>query len=328
MNENKTVSVLMPIYNVEKYLAEAIQSILDQTFADFELILLDDGSTDKSGEIAQSFIDNRIIYHLNEKNLGVANNLNIGLKMAKGKYIARMDGDDISLPERLQIQIDFLESHPDVDLCSCGLEMFGNENTVWIRDTDPEKVKITMIFYSPILHATSVWRKEAFESHQLFYNQEAFPAEDYDLWARAIFYCRMVNIPQVLYRYRIHGIQVTKTDHRAAERDRTIKLEYLRKALPSLDEKERIAFVDKFVNQKGIDPKNVNELKTLYKKVLEANQQNHFFEQSLLQNQLSKYYQSIVIACLKNNKKQLYEKLILLKELNFVTFIKYFLRKI
>jgi hypothetical protein len=138
----------------------------------------------------------------------------------------------------------------------------------------------------------------------------------------------MVNIPQVLYRYRIHGIQVTKTDHRAAERDRTIKLEYLRKALPSLDEKERIAFVDKFVNQKGIDPKNVNELKTLYKKVLEANQQNHFFEQSLLQNQLSKYYQSIVIACLKNNKKQLYEKLILLKELNFVTFIKYFLRKI
>jgi glycosyltransferase involved in cell wall biosynthesis len=292
------------------------------------LILLDDGSTDKSGEIAQKFNDPRIVYHRNENNVGLANNLNFGLKMAKGKYIARMDGDDISLPERLQIQIDYLESHPDVDLCSCGLEMFGSENAVWIRDADPEKVKITMMFYSPILHATSVWRKAAFEKHQLFYNQEAFPAEDYDLWARAIFYCRMVNIPQVLYRYRIHGIQVTKMDHRAAERDRSIKLEYLRKALPSLSESNRIEFVDNFLCKKNIAVKSIKTLKILYSKVLDANKQNGFFDEHLLNEQLSKYYQSIVIELLKSNKQEFGSRIKLLSELNLKNNIKFALKRI
>ena len=97
MKNKLTFSVLMPVYNCALYLAEAIESILNQTFTDFELIVLDDGSTDGSAEIAKSYNDSRIVYHCNEKNLGLANNLNVGLRMAKGKYIARMDGDDISL---------------------------------------------------------------------------------------------------------------------------------------------------------------------------------------------------------------------------------------
>ena len=216
----------MPVYNNGNYV-EAIESMLCQTFSDFELIVLDDCSTDHSREVIESFADKRIIYHRNEKNLGLANNLNIGLDLARGEFIARMDGDDISLSERLQIQVDFLDSHADIDLCSCGLEKFGKETDIWIRETDPEQVKITMMFFSPVLHATSVWRREKFEKHGLRYRQEAFPAEDYDLWARAIASgLQLANIPQVLYKYRIHGVQVTKTDDRNLVREIEIRQEF------------------------------------------------------------------------------------------------------
>ena len=325
MNSSVQISILMPVYNCALYLAEAIDSILNQTFTDFELIVLDDGSTDGSAEIAKSYNDSRIVYHCNEKNLGLANNLNVGLRMAKGKYIARMDGDDISLPERLQTQFDYLESHPDIDLCSCGLQMFGTENTVWVRESNPEAVKITMIFYSPVLHASSVWRREAFEKHNLYYDQNAFPAEDYDLWARAIFHCRLVNIPQVLYKYRIHGIQVTKTDDRVAQKDREIRINFLRNALPDMDENFYPGFVDKFISAKNISASNIGELKGLYLQLLEANSKQHFFDHALLQNRIAKYYQSYLLRMLQS-KPGISLQLKIMSEMNFRTFIKWLIK--
>lgn len=320
-----SISILMPVYNCALYLAEAIDSILNQTFTDFELIVLDDGSTDGSAEIAKSYNDSRIVYHCNEKNLGLANNLNVGLRMAKGKYIARMDGDDISLPERLQTQFDYLESHPDIDLCSCGLQMFGTEDTVWVRESNPEAVKITMMFYSPVLHASSVWRREAFEKHNLYYDQNAFPAEDYDLWARAIFHCRMVNIPQVLYKYRIHGIQITKTDDRVAQKDREIRISYLRKALPGMDENFYPGFVDKFISAKSISASNIGELKSLTLQLLEANSKHQFFDHALLKKRLAKYYQSYLVRMLQT-KPGFTLQLKIMSEMNFRTYIKWLIK--
>lgn len=318
------ISVLMPVYNCALYLVEAVESILNQTFTDFELIILDDCSSDNSAEIAKSFTDKRIIYHCNETNLGLANNLNVGLHMAKGKYIARMDGDDISLPDRFQTQIDFLESHPDIDLCSCGLQMFGTENTIWVRESDPEAVKITMMFYSPVLHATSVWRKDSFEKHQLYYDQETFPAEDYDLWSRAIFYCRLVNIPQVLYKYRIHGIQVTKTDDRVHQRNKDIQTNYLKKALPALNDADISDFVNHFI---GYDLNNgiqLKQLKLKYKKILLANRTNKFFSDKLLAKRLKYYYQSYVFKKLSETKKP---ELNLYFELRLKQMVKLILKK-
>lgn len=325
MNKPVQISVLMPVYNCALYLAEAIESILNQTFSDFELIILDDCSTDGSAQLAQTFTDERIVYHRNEKNLGLANNLNVGLRMAKGKYIARMDGDDISFSERFQTQIDFLESHPDIDLCSCGLEMFGTENTVWVRETDPEAIKITMMFYSPVLHASSIWRRESFEKHNLYYDQNAFPAEDYDLWARAIFHCRLVNIPQVLYKYRIHGIQVTKTDDRVTQKDREIRINYLKYALPGLSDEFYTEFVDKFISVLNLLPENVVKLKTLYVQLLSANARIGFFDQSLLQQRLQKHYQVYLIRMLQQ-KPKFKIRLSILLQMNFRTFIKYLIQ--
>ena len=295
-----SVSILMPVYNAEPYLSEAIQSMLNQTYADFELIILDDCSTDRSAEVVQTFSDARIVYHRNEVNSGLANNLNTGLKLATGKYIARMDGDDISLPHRLQTQVDFLESHPDIDLCSCAMQMFGADNQLWIRDRYPEQVKITMMFYSAVLHASSVFRRDVFEKNNLYYKQETFPAEDYDLWARAAFFCRMVNLPDVMYLYRMHRTQVTSTDPRSAEKCREIQIRYLSKALPVLSEKEIVDFVDGFIAYKISEIAEIKVVKNHYLKIVKANASVLFFDQKLLNVRLNKYFQQQVFTFLQH----------------------------
>lgn len=305
-----SVSILMPVYNAEPYLSEAIQSMLNQTYADFELIILDDCSTDRSAEVVQTFSDARIVYHRNEVNSGLANNLNTGLKLATGKYIARMDGDDISLPHRLQTQVDFLESHPDIDLCSCAMQMFGADNQLWIRDRDPEQVKITMMFYSAVLHASSVFRRDVFEKNNLYYKQETFPAEDYDLWARAAFFCRMVNLPDVMYLYRMHRTQVTSTDPRSAEKCREIQIRYLSKALPVLSEKEIVDFVDGFIAYKISEIAEIKVVKNHYLKIVKANASVLFFDKKLLNVRLNKYFQQQVYTFLQQYKIRSFSDLI------------------
>ncbi len=240
------VSILMPVYKTSQYLREAMDSMLAQTFTDFELIVLNDCSPDNAEEILDGYDDPRIVRYLGEKNTGLANILNVGMQMAKGKYIARMDSDDISMPNRLEIQVNYLERHPDVDLCSCGMKMFGARNDTWIRESDPEKVKVTALFFSPILHASSVWRRDSFDKAGLRFRQEMVPAEDYDLWTRALVKgLRLVNLPQVLYQYRIHPHQATTQTFKSLERSRSIQQNYLMATLPALSKKNREAFPKK-----------------------------------------------------------------------------------
>ena len=237
------VSILMPVYKTAPYLREALDSILSQTFTDYELIVLNDCSPDNADEILDSYSDPRIVRYKGEKNVGLSNILNIGIGMARGKYIARMDSDDLSLSDRLQIQVDYLESHPDIDLISVGMQLFGAKDEVWVREPNPDKVKINALFHSPILHASSVWRRERFEENGLRFRQEMVPSEDYDLWTRALVKgLKLVNLRQVLYKYRIHPAQATTRTDLTAEKDRIVQQNYLRATLPSLSEKNREAF--------------------------------------------------------------------------------------
>ena len=237
------VSTLMPVYKTAPYLREALDSILSQTFTDYELIVLNDCSPDNADEILDSYSDPRIVRYKGEKNVGLSNILNIGIGMARGKYIARMDSDDLSLSDRLQIQVDYLESHPDIDLISVGMQLFGAKDEVWVREPNPDKVKINALFHSPILHASSVWRRERFEENGLRFRQEMVPSEDYDLWTRALVKgLKLVNLRQVLYKYRIHPAQATTRTDLTAEKDRIVQQNYLRATLPSLSEKNREAF--------------------------------------------------------------------------------------
>ena len=240
------VSVLMPVYNTALYLREAMDSMLCQTFKDFELIVLDDCSPDNAEEILDAYDDSRIVRYKGEKNVGLSNVLNVGIGMARGKYIARMDSDDISLPQRLQVQVDYLEKHPDVDLVSVGMRLFGAKEGTWIREINPEKVKIEAMFHSPVLHASSVWRKDAFERQGLRFRQEMVPAEDYDLWTRAMLKgLKLVNLPEVLYEYRIHEAQATVQTDKTTAKSREVQMAYLQEALPSLSDRNREAFPER-----------------------------------------------------------------------------------
>ena len=231
---NPLVSILMPVYRTAEWLREAMDSMLAQTFTDFELIVLDDCSPDNAEEILDTYTDSRIVRYRGDRNEGLARVLNTGIGMARGRYIARMDSDDISLPTRLETQVRYMESHPDIDLCSTAMQLFGNRDEVWRREADPEKVKVNALFFSPVLHASSLWRRESFEQHNLRFRQETVPAEDYDLWTRALLAgLRMVNLPDVLYRYRIREGQATAT---RSEKEVLVRQQYLRQALPSLGE--------------------------------------------------------------------------------------------
>ncbi len=241
-----TVSIIMPVYKTAPYLREAMDSMLSQTFEDFELIILDDCSPDNAEEILDTYTDPRIVRYKGEKNVGLSNILNIGIGMAQGKYIARMDSDDLSMPDRLQIQVNYLESHPEIDLVSVGMQLFGAKEEIWVREPNPEKVKIIALFHSPILHASSMWRRERFEENGLRFRQEMVPSEDYDLWTRALVKgLKLMNLRQVLYKYRIHPAQATTRTDLTAEKDRIVQQNYLRATVPSLSEKKRESFPNK-----------------------------------------------------------------------------------
>jgi Glycosyltransferases involved in cell wall biogenesis len=283
------VSILMPVYNVAPYLREAMDSILTQTYHDFELIVLDDCSPDKSAEILDSYIDSRIVRYRGEYNAGLANVLNVGMKMARGEFIARMDSDDVSLPERLEKQVAYLDAHPDMDLCSCGMQLFGRETETWIRELDPEDVKITALFYSPILHASCVWRRLNFEKSGLGFNQDMVPAEDYDMWTRALVAgLQLVNIPDVLYKYRIHEEQATSNHENLVRKDLEVQRNYLSQVFPNLEQ----SAIDKFIDKDNL---SLLELKSTIRELIKANQVDGFFDQNRLIYRIRKYYEAIIV---------------------------------
>jgi len=176
------VTVLMPVYNAEPYLKEAIESILHQTYSDFEFLIINDGSTDSSKDIILSYHDSRIRYIENESNMKLIATLNKGIGLAKGKYIVRMDADDISLPERLKLLYGFMESHPNVGLCGSWFENFSKKgNTGSVKyTTDDSTIRLKQLHQIHLSHGTCIFRTDALKKHQLCFNPEYIHAEDYE----------------------------------------------------------------------------------------------------------------------------------------------------
>lgn len=283
-----TLSILMPVYKTASYLQEAIDSILSQSFSNFELIVLNDCSPDNAEEILDRYDDPRIVRYRGTQNRGLANILNIGMDMAKGYYIARMDSDDVSLPRRLETQVNFLETHPDIDLCSCGMKLFGAKDGIWTRESDPEMVKITALFFSPILHASSIWRKESFDKFGLRFRQEMVPAEDYDLWCRALVKgLRMVNLPDCFYLYRIRPDQATENTDRTSKKEIKVREDFLHAVYPSSAETE----IESFSTLTTVtDPEQFSIISSRLRAV---NNQSVFFDKDKLGALLEKRRQAL-----------------------------------
>jgi glycosyltransferase involved in cell wall biosynthesis len=203
------VTVLMPVYNGGRFLHEAIESILRQTFSEFEFLIIDDGSKDASAEIIRSYMDGRIKLVQNERNMGLIFSLNKGLALAKSEYIARMDADDVSFPERLKNQVAFMDANPEVGICGSWLETFGiKSKCLWRSAVHDAQIRCEHIFHSSIYHPTVILRRDLFDKYSLSYEETMMHAEDYDLWVRASRYMRMANISEVLLGYRIHADNV------------------------------------------------------------------------------------------------------------------------
>lgn len=203
------ISVLMPVYNTdESFLRESIESILNQTLENFEFIIINDGSTTNAEDIILSYKDPRINYVVNENNLGLIKTLNKGLGLANGEYIARMDADDISLSDRLEKQLSFMESNPDVDILGTWFKCFPRNRIIKTPVNDKDIKQFLLVNSNILGHPTIMFRNSTVKKLNILYDEKAECVEDYALWLSLIDKVKFACIPEILLNYRLnkHGI--------------------------------------------------------------------------------------------------------------------------
>lgn len=207
------VSVVMSVFNGEAFLAEALESVLDQTFADFEFLIVDDGSHDGTAEILQTFSDrDRRIRILNQDNRGLAVSLSRGISEACGRYVARMDADDISMPDRFAKQVAYLDRHPSVGVVGGAvlqIDTDGKPCGAIELPTDSERIRSQIARQSPIAHPTAMIRRKILDDVGAYRSAFRY-AQDYDLWLRISEKAELANLPEVVLRYRIHDHNVSR----------------------------------------------------------------------------------------------------------------------
>ncbi|MDR0231051.1 MAG: glycosyltransferase [Dysgonamonadaceae bacterium] len=217
MKKHPEISLVMPVYNGVLFLKDAIESILSQSFEDFEFVIVDDCSTDESIEIISLFKDPRIILIKNENNLGIAHSRNIGIKKSTGNLIAFMDNDDLSMKDRLLKQRDFMCKNPSVDICGTRIKIIdqhGNKIAVAKRKQRNELLKIALFLGETSIAQTSIIvRKSFLNKYNLFYDVKYTCAEDYDFLCRCSLFAKMHNLEEELVHYRIHPNSTSSTKH-------------------------------------------------------------------------------------------------------------------
>ena len=228
INGTPLVSVVMPVYNGEKYVAEAIDSVLKQTYANLELIVINDSSTDGSVKIINGYkkLDPRIVLIDNTfENRGLVGALNLGLSAAQGDFIARMDCDDICLANRFSRQLTFLHQHPEVDLCGSWVKPFGKiSQLVWQYPVEHIDIALRLLFNSAFAHPAVMFRRNLLSSGYQ-YDKQFRHAEDYELFTRLCDQSTFANVPEVLLMYRTHNENVG-TIHSAAQQESARKVQF------------------------------------------------------------------------------------------------------
>lgn len=210
------ISVVTSVYNCERFIAETIQSVINQTCTDWEYILIDDCSKDRSAEIIQSFADKdpRIRLIRNEQNQGQCRNLNHGIQLAKGEYIARLDHDDLCYPGRFQKQLDYMEAHKETVLCGCRMDMWQDgvvSPSVSYPIHTPEEIRFSLMFgVFVIAHSSFFIRKSAMTDNDIWYRKYLY-AEDYDMQVQLLRAGDVASLPETLVTYRVFPENCTHT---------------------------------------------------------------------------------------------------------------------
>lgn len=232
----------MTVYNTKEYLREAVDSILHQTFDDFELIIIDDASNDGSAQILDDYKDKRVKVVHNSVNIGAAGSSNIGLKMASGKYIARIDSDDISLPNRLEKQYQYMEEKPELAVLGSWTKVFGDQNCIWIYPSSNEEIRSSFLFNPCLVHSTIMMRKSVLDKYDIKYNANFSSAIDYELYSQFPDNYLFENLPEVLGLYRKHSLQMSnvhrKTQQKFAD---VVRAKYLNKLhITTTDDEQKL----------------------------------------------------------------------------------------
>jgi glycosyltransferase involved in cell wall biosynthesis len=284
------LSIVMPVYNVQPdYLRESIDSILKQSFGDFELLVVDDGSTETQGiDIVKTYKDSRI--HLISNPHDFIDSLNKGIRESKGKYIVRMDADDIMLPNRLAVQYEFMEKHSEIDICGSWVELFGSQSTILKKRTEHKEIVVSLLFYNLMAHPTIILRKSSVCKYGTdLYEKEYDCAEDYKLWTvLATKGYQFANIPEVLLKYRCSEHQTPTIRYKEMKRSGSrVQTEYLKEVIVQIERKEE-RFRELFDNLTTLSNENrINQHQMLsitsqiYKEILNKQENRHINEYML-----------------------------------------------
>lgn len=258
----------MPVYNVAPFIWDSIQSILDQTYRDFELLIIDDCSTDDTCGIIDSFHDRRIKLIRNEVNKGLVYGLNLGLQQLHHEFIARMDGDDFCLPNRLENQIRFMDDNPDVVLCGTQayweeVDQQGNfgKSYNWDYPVSDEAIRVSLLWSASFVHPSIMIRGDVIRSNQLIYD-ENYPiaCEDWHMWVRLSNYGRLANLSDRLVRYRIRKGSLHRSDPTLAMQ---LNQQVRRYYLASIGIEDSI--VEILLGEKGLSQIQFNRLLEAYR---------------------------------------------------------------
>ena len=278
MKENKKVSVILCFYNEEKYLAQSIDSVLRQTYSNFELILVNDGSTDYSEKIVEKYHDSRIRYKTYEGNKHLAYARNRGLELATGDYLAFFDGDDIMVPDKLEKQVAFLDEHVDIMVVSGGYSYMDGEGhiekeIITPKYLDDRHIRAFFLFGNCIANGASMFRREVVDKYHLFLDESNSASEDWRYWISVLQYGKFANINECCYYYRInHGSKakkIMKSDQQKYFNKINEILEVAWKTRGFILDTEDIVFIHKFLCEltQVRKPKDIVRGLKLYQKI-------------------------------------------------------------
>ncbi|SKB26457.1 glycosyltransferase [Malaciobacter marinus] len=310
---NPLVSVVMSVYNSEKYLHEAIESILNQTYTNFEFIIINDGSTDSSLSIIEENMkkDERIVL-ISRENKGLPYSLNEGIEKAQGKYIARMDADDISLTSRFEEQVRFMEENAEIGICGTAIEVFSEKeinSKIYKNPENHSEMKVRLLFSVCFAHPSVMIKKEILNKYGLEYNIHYTNAQDYELWSKISEVTTMANISKILLKYRVSENSITTiTDTKRSELRYKLLSDVFKKyidqlAIKNTEEENRLHFIiglNERIVKADID---LRFLSNYLDKLIEANKKTKVFDETYLEQFLAKKF--LIVVYYKIKKKDI-----------------------
>lgn len=296
MKLNKKLTVLMPVYNGAIYLHESIKSILNQSYSTFDLLIINDCSTDNSEEVISLFKDERIKYIRNERNLGLVGTLNKGINLISSEYIARMDQDDICKNDRLLKQIEFMDRNREISICGSWINFFGevDKEYVYKYPLINEEINVAMLFGSQLAHPSIIIRTEDLKKNNLLYDENYRNIEDYELWGRCIGKIKFANIGNILLNYRV----LKNSMSNLADKNKTEKYIKQKEIYKTILNNLNLNLEDEFymLHNKivfGEKIKEIRELEMIEKwllSILDKNREYSFFDKDILEKYISKYW--------------------------------------